>query len=266
MTEIRKRAFVGIVGLVSAGLFSVGCSSSNTTGTGGSSGSAGSSGTAGTSGGTAGTTGSGGSTGAGGGAVATCGASNTATLTSASAAIDDFTTAGAAGVMVMGMGSVSAFGNSVAVADTTGGNLHVMMTKAQAAAPDYNEGFGIYFTECVDATVFTGVQFMLSGTVTGTGCDITFGVVDIEHQPPTNDPRGTAPAGSYAAKLVLAPTAAATMVQVPFTGTTAPPLGSGSPATAIDRATLLSVQWGFDVPMGTATCVADITIDNVAFY
>jgi hypothetical protein len=265
MTEFRKRAFVGILGLATAGLMSMGCSSSSTSspGTGGSTGTGGSAGTTGGGG----TTGSGGTGGAaGGGAAATCGATNTATLTSATAAIDDFTAAGNPGVMVTGMGSVSAFGSSVAVADTTGGNLHVTMTKAEATAPDYNEGFGINFTECIDAAVFTGVQFTLSGSVTGTGCDITFGMVDTEHQLPANDPRGTAPAGSYAAKVVLAPTATATTVQVPFTGTNAPPLASGSPAQAIDNATLLAVQWGFDVPGGTSTCVADITIDNVAFY
>src|SRR5947208_11056869 len=63
MKDFRQRAFVGLIGLVSAGLLSVGCSSSsNSTGTGGSNGSGGSH-TGGSTG-----TGTGGSLGATGGA------------------------------------------------------------------------------------------------------------------------------------------------------------------------------------------------------
>jgi hypothetical protein len=50
---------------------------------------------------------------------------------------------------------------------------------------------------------------------------------------------------------------------VPFVGGS---LGTGSPATSIDKSKLTGVQWQFTVPAGTGTCMVDIIIDNVAFY
>ena len=51
---------------------------------------------------------------------------------------------------------------------------------------------------------------------------------------------------------------------VPFVGGS---LGTGSPATSIDKSKLTGVQWQFTVGPGTTSmCMVDLIIDNVSFY
>ncbi len=269
MTEIRKRAFVGIVGLVSAGLFSIGCGSSgNTTGTAGSSGSAGhagggSTGSAGTTG-TGGTTGSGGTTGTGGGsALCTGGPLTGAPL------VTDFsdvtaTDGGTPGTATIpGKGGISGYGG-VAVA-IEGGHAHAT---GSVTAGTY-AGVSLYFSNCVDATTYTGVQFTLTGSF-GT-CDmLKMGVNFPQDEPlPPASGHGTCPASPgtncYGPGSVF--TTATTMV------TFANMSGGGAVATVTSDAQnrLTGIGWGFHGPAaageaGAGGCTVDFTIDDVKFF
>lgn len=276
MTEIRKRAFVGIVGLVSAGLLSVGCSSSNnTTGTGGSSGSAG------TSGGTAGTNGGGGTNSSGGGTTGTGG--TTATVgcqisdAPASATIAEFASADG-GVAIPG--GISAYGGTGSTPTYTisGGTLNIMDTVVATSAAQY-VGLVIYFnagtsgSDCTDATAYQGVQFDISGTLTGgSGCSVQYSTNDSEHSDSTtknaagtqNDPKASGPAGSYSPQVGVTLSATSTPMMVPFATT------GGSPSGPIDHAKITGVQWQLTVNAaadgGTSMCDLNMAVDNVKFY
>jgi pilus assembly protein FimV len=243
MTEIRKRAFVGIVGLVSAGLFSVGCgSSSNTTGT------AGSSGSAGTSGG-GGTTGSAGTTGAGGTTVAACAAAPAALIT-------DFGT-GTAQVGTAYKGAAASL--TAPTFDTSTGALVMTFATGAATATDNYAYVGLPFNACVDAHAYTGVKFNIMGTLS-TGCTIQFSTVDKEHSTTTNG--GTCAATScYASSSAFTLPSAATDVTVAFASQTGG--GADTGAAVVDPTEILNVQWQINVP--TAGCTGTVTVDNVTF-
>jgi hypothetical protein len=132
-------------------------------------------------------------------------------------------------------------------------------------------GSVLYFSGCVDASAFTGVQFTISGTMTG--CTMQFSTNDSEHGDSTvgtgGDPKASGPMGAYAPQLPVA-TPFTTPLMVPFAGTGAPTGGSPT-AVAIDPAKLTGLQWQFTIAAaaegGTSSnCTADITIDNVMFY
>jgi hypothetical protein len=282
MTEIRKRAFVGIVGLVSAGLFSVGCSSSaSTTGTGGTTGHAG------TSGGTAGTTGTGsaGTTGSGGGTTGTGGSSSTVGCQTSTvptgATIADFASADG-GIELMG--GLSNFGGAVSkpTFSIAGGTLSIMDNVVPAAAPQY-VGVVLYLngnaggTECLDASSYTGIEFDISGSLTaGKACSIQYSTLDSEHSDSTqlnaagtgpNDPKASGPAGSYSPQLAITVTSTPVTTKVPFGDAS---LAPGSPSTAIDDTKITGVQWQLTVAGaadgGPSECDLALTIDNIKFY
>jgi hypothetical protein len=269
MTEIRKRAFVGIVGLVSAGLFSMGCSSSSTTpGTGGTTGHAG------TSGGTAGTTGSGGATGSAGstgtgGAVAGCAASDVPASTN----IANFTSADGG---VQAMDGIFTYGDTPKPTYSIAGNQVNIMDTVQIGASAHFQGFGLYFngnaagTDCVDGHAYTGIQFDLSGTLIGVGCTMQFSILDSEHADPTTstpvDPKAGGIKGDYAPQLAISSlTSNATTIKVPYST----PAG-GMPSAAVDPTKLTGVQWQLSVPVatdgGATECDWNINITNVKFY
>lgn len=270
MTEIRKRAFVGIVGLVSAGLFSMGCSSSSTTGAGGTTGHAG------TSGGTAGTTGSAGASGSAG-ATGTGGAGNTvgcaASDPPASATIATFTSADGG---VQAMDGIFTYGDIPKPTYSIAGNqVNIMDTVQTSAAPHY-QGFGLYFngnvagTDCVDAHTYTGIEFDLSGTLTGVGCTMQFSILDSEHADPTTstpaDPKSGGIKGDYAPQLAISQLMSnPTTFKVPYTT----PAG-GMPSAGVDATKLTGVQWQLSVPAasdgGATECDWNINITNVQFY
>jgi hypothetical protein len=55
------------------------------------------------------------------------------------------------------------------------------------------------------------------------------------------------------------------VINIPVVGAGAPT--GGSPATAIDKAWLTSLQWQFTVQAGTSNaCNVDVTLDDVRFY
>jgi len=283
MKDFRQRAFVGLIGLVSAGLLSVGCSSSsdssgkgggNGTGTGGSSHTGGSTGTGG------GSTATGGS--GGGAAVNACGPAGTGTTVPPAAdLITDFSNvpADAGTKITFGtsstvQGGVVSFQNPASTAGTltlTGGALTYAATVSipgtGADAYPYS-GFVVYINgpSCVDASAYTGVSFSIKGDA-GT-CGLVFSFNDAEHGGPNpDDPRFTGPSGSYAPQKTLTVTSTATTVMVPFND---PTLANGSPLVSlvpVDGKNLTGVQWQLtNSNTATATCMGSITVDDVKFY
>jgi hypothetical protein len=254
MTDIRKWAFVGLIGLAS-----VACSSSSSSGTGGTSGGTGGTGTGtgGTGTGTGGThTGgtSGGTGGSGGAGGATVGCQSSAAP--AQASIAAFTTADGGGTEAM-YGTYT-YGDTPAPTFTIGASGAAVMDTVQLSSKNHYQGFGIYMNgnaagdECIDAHTYTGVQFDLSGSLTGTGCTMQFSINDSEHQDSTTsgtDKKPSGPAGSYAPQLQIASmlTTTVTTVKVPFSGAGAPT--GGSPASAIDPMKVTGVQWQLSTPL-----------------
>jgi hypothetical protein len=251
---------VGMVGLAAVGLLAMtqGCSSSN-----------GGSGTGGKGGATTGTGGH--ATGGAGGVAGTpgtdsgsdapaggCTAANTVTAP-ANGVIATFNSADA-GIEIMGV--VNPYGGPVV--DTTGGNLHVTANTVPVATPSnqYSTGFSLSFNSCVDASAFTGVQFSIAGSLSG--CTLTYGTIDTEHQPFANNPKGSAPNGSFAANISVAVPTTLVMAAFPATG--------GMPNQAVDKMKLIEANFGFVIPPPTAdggtptNCVANLTIDDIKFY
>jgi hypothetical protein len=275
MKDFKVRAFFGIVGLAAAGFLATsvttttGCGSDSK---GGSTGSAGSTGAGGTTG-NAGTTGTGGG-GGGGGASATlgCAASD---LPAGDPLIADFmSTDGGAAVLPIGGTYVYPMPGGP-TATVVAGAWHIMATTTGMTAAQY-WGAGLFFngnaagTDCVDATAHTGVQFDISGTVTGTMCSVQYATNDSAHADMTVgnpiDPKAAGPAGSYAPQAQLTTISATPQtIMMPFSGAGAPT--GGSPAIGVDKSKLTGVQWQFTTGAGTtSSCVVDITIDNVKFY
>jgi hypothetical protein len=281
MKEFKVRAFFGIVGLATAGFLltsvtsTVGCGSDSKGGSTGSAGTTGHAGTTGTGGttGNAGTTGTGGGGGGGGTSAAVgCQASD---LPAGDPLIADFTaTDGGAAVLPIGGTYVYPMPGGP-VAAVANGAWHITATTAGMTSAQY-WGAGIFFngnaagTDCVDATAHTGVQFDISGTVTGTMCSVQYATNDSAHADMTQgtppDPKAGGPAGSYAPQAQLTTISATSQtIMMPFAGTGAP--SGGSPAIAVDKSKLTGIQWQFTTGPGTtSSCVVDITIDNVKFY
>jgi hypothetical protein len=253
MNEIRKRAFVGIIGLVSAGLFSVGCgSSATTTGTGGSTGAAGHAGTTGAGGTSAG----GGTTGAGGAAVA-CAAAP------ASGLIADFM--GDGGIELGG--AIFSYGGLAQPTHTISNGIFNVMENNGATSAFQYVGTLIGFTACVDASAFTGVSFSLGGSFSG--CTIQYSTNDAPHDDMVTDPKGTCTLGSacYSPQAAITSvTSNAQVVMEPFITT-----AGGNPSAATDAKQLTGIQWQLTIAPtaegGTpGTCMANLNISNVKFY
>jgi len=266
MTDFRKLAFVGFMSLGLATVGSAGCSSSS-----GSSGTGGSTGTGGSH--------AGGSTGTGG--AGTAGNSGAAGATVGCAASDapassDIATFSSADGGISSLDGTFTYGDTPKPVFTIGtGTVNVTDTVQTSAAPHY-QGFGIYFngniagTDCVDGHTYTGIQFDISGSLTGAGCTSQFSILDSEHADITasTDPKSAGPKGSYAPQLQITSaqlTTTPTTIKVPYTT----PAG-GSPASAVDTTKLTGVQWQLSVPAatdgGATECDWNINIANVKFY
>jgi hypothetical protein len=275
MKEIKTRAFVGAIGLLSAGLLAgMGCSSSNGggsagagghAGTTGAAGHAGTTGTAGTTG-AAGTTGTAGTTGAGGSSSGL--GCQTSDVAPGDPLIADFSMADG-GAASLAIGGTFTYGPGP-TAMVVGGAWNVTATSTGMTAAQY-WGAGIYFngnsagTDCVNGAAHTGIQFDISGSVSGTGCTVQFSINDSEHSNNASDPKGAGDSTSYAPQLAIPVaniTSTPTTMMVAFTQPT-----GGSPASAVDPTKLTGVQWQFTTAAGTTnSCMVDITIDNVKFY
>ncbi|HXU63121.1 MAG TPA: hypothetical protein VN962_15550 [Polyangia bacterium] len=277
MKDFRQRAFVGLVGLASAGLisFGVACSSSNDGGgTGGSHGTGGSPATTGSGGSGTGGSGTGGSAGA---AMACNGG---VTTPPAADLITDFSdvpadagssiTFGSTGTVMGGVATFQNAASSPGTASVTGGALTYSATVSMAGTGGdmypYS-GVVVYINgpACVDASQYSGVSFSIKGDL-GT-CGLVFSFNDAEHgvatTSSTGEVRATGPSGSYSpqkAITTVGSTAATVMVAW------ADPTG-GSPATPVDPKNLTSVQWQLtNSSTSTAPCTASITVDDIKFY
>jgi hypothetical protein len=280
MTDIRKWAFVG---LMSLGAASIGCASNNnSSGTGGSNGSGGSSSKGGSNGSGGSSNGSGGSSNGSGGSSSGSGGAAGATVgcqmsdAPAGATIADFSAAD---------GGIAAMFGTFVYGDTpppsftvSGGAVNVTDNVVMSSKAHY-QGFGIYFngnaagTDCVDASSFAGVQFDLSGSLTGTGCAMVFSINDAEHGVAGGtDPKPSGPAGSYSPQLTLTSSQITTAKQTIMVPWSAPAFSNGaaSPATAVDPTKLTGVQWQMAVPAAAGDaggeCDWNVNISNVKFY
>ena len=178
-------------------------------------------------------------------------------------------TAGDGGLSVIG--GVTAYGGTAEPTVATNASGALIVTEngaASATAPEY-VGAVLYFsgntagTDCIDASTYTGVEFTISGSLAG--CTIQFSINDSEHTAMSaTDPKAGGAAGSYAPQLGVTVTTTPTMLQVPFTGASAPT--GGMPAMAIDPTKLEAIQWQFTIAAGAETCASTLTIDDIAFY
>jgi hypothetical protein len=151
------------------------------------------------------------------------------------------------------------------------GALHLTVNTPATSAIQYI-GLFVGFTDCIDATAFTGVSFTLSGSVAG--CTMQYATGDVEHSDSTvNTHLGTGAAGTYqpAVDLTAGQLAAAPQVlMMPFAVNPA----FGNPPTPLDKTKLIDMIWQFVVPAAAPTtadaapaaCVGNVTIDNVSFY
>ena len=120
-------------------------------------------------------------------------------------------------------------------------------------------GFGLTFISppCLDARVFTGVRFTVSGDL-GT-CGLQFGVIPSEDSSVANTPFGACVAGDNCIPPASGPIGIGTTV-LPFSVMT-----GGSPLATPDPAALTGVQWTLTAPAGGTGCQANITVSDVAF-
>jgi hypothetical protein len=195
----------------------------------------------------------------------------TTMLAPAGGLINDFTGTDGGSDLTWDPFPYSSSGPGRPIASTSGGALHITENAPATSAPQY-VGVALGFVDCIDATAFTGVQFSISGSFSG--CTMQYATGDSGHQDPaTGAPYSTGPAGAYPPQSTLTDaqvTAAPQTLMMPFTGTTI----FGDPQTPLDTTKLIFVLWQFTIPAGapatadggTPACVADITIDNVAFY
>ena len=266
MIGIRKRAlFIAITGLVSAGLISFGCSSSNssTTGSGGS--------TAASGGGT-GTGASGGSAGTGTAGATSQDAGNACTgktdVAPTDGVIDEFTAVGDAGATPSGIpGGYTTYSDPPGALPTVtfvNGTAHVVENTAATASPRY-VGFVLYFNKCVNASAFTGIEFTASGSMTG--CTLQLSANYSENDNKASDPiKGSCsmpPAADCYSnqKVVTGITTTPTTVKTPWSA-----FAGGVPTGPTDSTQLTGIQWQLTIGAGTGTCAADISITDVKFY
>lgn len=156
---------------------------------------------------------------------------------------------------------------------TAGGALKIKVSMSPTAKPLFL-GAVLYFNNCIDASAFTGVQFTISGSLSG--CTLQYATSDDEHQDMTMGSLfATGPAGSYPPQnriLVDTLTSTPHTIKAPFK---APFSGSdiqGRPATPLDSSKLISTVWQFTVPVapyeggGIEMCTGSVTIDDIKFY
>jgi len=152
---------------------------------------------------------------------------------------------------------------------TSGGALTITVNLSPTSTPQF-VGTMVFFNKCIDASAFSGVQFTVSGSLSG--CQMQYATGDVAHQDVTlGSAYATGPAGSYAPQIIIgadALTSTARTIKVPFGRSDNP----GSPATAIDPTKLIFTQWQFTVPVapqddgGVDLCTGSVRVDDVRFY
>jgi len=138
---------------------------------------------------------------------------------------------------------------------------------------DY-DGFGLYFSKCIDASAYKGVSFNVKGNAGPSG-KILFSFqtnADTGVNPTTmkgscpvsagKDPNNDDPECHFAQYSVTVPTGGG-VVTVNFADT---PSRAGLPVAGVDGKDLLGIQWGFSWAGMTDTPYdVDLTVDDVMF-
>jgi hypothetical protein len=152
---------------------------------------------------------------------------------------------------------------------TADGTLHITANVPVTDKAQY-VGVAMTFPKCVDASAFTGVRFSIRGDYRG--CSMQYATADVSHEDRTTKAiYATGRKGSYPPQAKLEKSqvgAVAQTLSIPFSESTI----RGQPALPLDRSKLTALVWQFTVSLaaniddGTTVCVADLNIDDVAFY
>ncbi len=195
-------------------------------------------------------------------------------LVLSSPAITTMGASGAAGVVTFGSGatawqsySYAAPGQTAPTVALTPDGAGLQITGGFHPPISGNwAGAGLFFggSSCIDATMYTGVQFDFAGDLGG--CALAFGASFSGDTSPADAPeQGSCPGTDSTCYGPLAPVVpgTATTIKVPFSALTA-----GSPIAKLDPATLVDVEWQLSAPTGAdgGSCAANFTVENVAFY
>jgi hypothetical protein len=199
-----------------------------------------------------------------------CNASNTASAP-ADGLITTFSDApGGADITEIFAGVGIGPAESVPTFSTEGGTLHINVN-APAVATGQVLLVDFAFQKCLDASAFMGVQFSISGSLSG--CTFAQATQDSAHlrflgEPPSAGNYGSGPPDAHPPATTLTADQITSMpltVMMPF----ATQVG-GVPETPIDKAKLTWIDWVFLVDPyisgGPVACVADLVIDDVRFY
>jgi hypothetical protein len=144
-----------------------------------------------------------------------------------------------------------------ATSSTQGGKLTIEVNAPLGAKPQFFTT-SLLFDRCVDATGFSGVEFHISGSLSG--CSMTYASVDPEHQ-------YYRVGGPYPPQTRISPedlTAEPRKIVAPFRNAEI----AGNPATPTDPSKLAFIQWLVIAPVaaddGSAPpCTGRIVIDDV---
>ena len=130
------------------------------------------------------------------------------------------------------------------------------------ATPESYAGGGLQFDSCVDTAVYTGVEFLLSGS-TG-GCDVYFQLATYAEQP-------TFAKGGCAVACENFPEKKVTPRATPSTVLFSELANTGSPASATAMAAqIMGLRWNLQLPAGPVDagptpCSFNLTVDDVKF-
>jgi hypothetical protein len=137
-----------------------------------------------------------------------------------------------------------------------------MVLSGSVLPGDYSGG-GMSFDQCVNTSIYTGVQFTLGGTTAG--CDLYLQIQTFEEQSTSN--RGGCTTGCYSFPSSPKLTSTSGVVTVHFADLT-----GGKPTTpAAITAEIVGLQWQFQSPApigdgGQPGCTGiSLTITNVSF-
>jgi hypothetical protein len=159
-------------------------------------------------------------------------------------------------------GGVFAYPESDLFADTNGGDLHVTGTVG-----DY-PGIGVWFGSCVNASEYSGVRFLLGGSL-GTFRELRFVIDTRENDPaPPVTPLGTCqpsdPSMPFAdclpaiTQVALPPSPEE--VVIPFDRLT-----QGIPNPTVDPSQITGMSLWFPWSTGSASYDVDVRLDDIAF-
>jgi len=154
--------------------------------------------------------------------------------------------------------------NAVPGATMTGGTqdgkLAINVKAALGPKPQIFSA-SLFFDKCVDASGFAGIEFSVSGSLSG--CSMTYASVDPEHQ-------FYRTGGPYPPQTPISPDdvkAAPKKIVAPFRGSEI----AGNPSTPTDPSKLAFIQWLVIAPVAAdddsaPPCVGSVLIDDVKLY